>query len=216
MNESIHGLSDLLRSISSGLQYPVMLILVVLMVVTLVMLGSLIGETFTEHRFLKVQLPKLMEEIRLQEKPLEQILDESKLLMQHKKLLKELIAHPDFSEHMREALGNRLMDEEQSRLERRTKISDVIAKLGPIFGLLGTLIPLGPGIMALGQGDTLMLSQSLLTAFDTTVVGMIVAAVALIISTIHKSWYRNDMSILITLTECVIEVENERRGQHVH
>lgn len=38
-----------------------------------------------------------------------------------------------------------------------------------MLGLLGTLIPLGPGIIALGQGDTQTLSTSLLTAFDTTI-----------------------------------------------
>ena len=35
----------------------------------------------------------------------------------------------------------------------------MIAKLGPMFGLLGPLIPLGPGIVALGQGDTVTLSE---------------------------------------------------------
>jgi len=210
MSESASGLSGLLRNIASGLQYPVMAILIVLLVVAVLMVGSLVGEMITEHRFLKRKLPALMEEIRLGEKPLDELIKESTLLKRHKTILIELISHPGFSAHMREALGNRLVDEEQSRLERRTKISDMVAKLGPVFGLLGTLIPLGPGIMALGQGDTLTLSESLLTAFDTTVVGMLVAAVALMISAIRKSWYKNDLSVLITLMECVIEVENER------
>ena len=34
--------------------------------------------------------------------------------------------------------------------------------------------------------------------------------VALVISTIRKKWYRNYMSILNTLTECVLEVVEER------
>lgn len=54
----------------------------------------------------------------------------------------------------------------------------MIAKLGPMFGLLGTLIPLGPGIVALGQGDTVTLSESMNVAFDTTIAGVISAAVA--------------------------------------
>lgn len=59
----------------------------------------------------------------------------------------------------------------------------MIAKLGPMFGLLGTLIPLGPGIVALGQGDTVTLSESMNVAFDTTIAGVISAAVASVIST---------------------------------
>lgn len=89
------------------------------------------------------------------------------------------------------------------------KWTDMIAKLGPIFGLLGTLIPLGPGIIALSQGDTTTLAESLLTAFDTTVVGLAVAAAAMVMSAIRKGWYRNYISIQETLTDCILEVEKE-------
>ena len=82
----------------------------------------------------------------------------------------------------------------------------MIAKLGPIFGLLGTLIPLGPGIVALGQGDTITLSQSIMSAFDTTVAGLISAAVAMLISAVRKSWYGKYMSILEALMVCELEV----------
>lgn len=35
---------------------------------------------------------------------------------------------------------------------------------------------------------------------------LIAAAVAVVISTLRKSWYRNDTSVLETATECVLEV----------
>lgn len=81
-----------------------------------------------------------------------------------------------------------------------------------MLGLMGTLIPLGPGIIALGQGDTYTLSTSLLMAFDTTVAGLACAAAALIISTIRKRWYRNYMSMLETLMECTLEAENKAQA----
>ena len=80
----------------------------------------------------------------------------------------------------------------------------MIAKLGPMFGLLGTLIPLGPGIVALGQGDTVTLSESMNVAFDTTIAGVISAA-ASVISHIRKRWYNDDMVSLETLMEAVLE-----------
>lgn len=208
MSVETNGLSNILRTIASGLQYPVIMILILLLILTILILGSLVGELMSEHRFLKRNLPALMETVRQGQEPLAEIISRSTLLKRHKACLMELISHPDFTNHMREALGNRLVDQEQFRLEGRTKVTDMIAKLGPIFGLLGTLIPLGPGIIALGQGDTLTLSESLLTAFDTTVVGMLIAAVALVISAVRRGWYKNDMSILIAMVECIIEVEN--------
>lgn len=120
--------------------------------------------------------------------------------------LTELLNHPALTADMRESLAIRLLDEEKQRCARLVRLSDLVAKLGPMFGLLGTLIPLGPGIIALGQGDTFTLSNSLLTAFDTTIAGLIAAAVAVVISTLRKSWYRNDTSVLETAMECVLEV----------
>ena len=90
---------------------------------------------------------------------------------------------------MRETLAVRLLEQEQDRYDRIVKLSELLARLAPMFGLLGTLIPLGPGIIALGQGDTQTLSTSLLTAFDTTIAGLCAAAVCLVVTTLRKRWY---------------------------
>ena len=140
---------------------------------------------------------------------IDRCIESSELLYRQKVALKELVMHPDITPLMRESLAVRLLQEEQSFYDRRLKISDVIAKIGPMLGLLGTLIPLGPGIIALGQGDTITLSSSLLTAFDTTIMGLIAAAVAIVISTIRSRWYANYMSVLETLMECILEVEKK-------
>ena len=77
-----------------------------------------------------------------------------------------------------------------------------------MFGLMGTLIPLGPGLIALGQGDTKTLSSSLLIAFDTTVAGLISAAVSYIISSVRNRWYEEYMVNLETVMECILEEQN--------
>ena len=164
-----------------------------------------------------MSMPRLVDQLRTTgrngEKAMTEAITSSGLLRRQKTVLTELIRHPDLTAEMRQALADRLVEEEQSRLERIVKLSDLLAKLGPIFGLLGTLIPLGPGIIALGQGDTYTLSQSLLTAFDTTVAGLISAAVAMVISSVRKGWYANYMSILETLADCVLEVENDHAAR---
>ena len=214
---STSNLNGVLRAVSSGLRYPVIIVLILIMAATLMLLGSLLVEIFTERRQLKVSMPRLIDQLRTTgrngEKAMTEAITSSGLLRRQKTVLTELIRHPDLTAEMRQALADRLVEEEQSRLERIVKLSDLLAKLGPIFGLLGTLIPLGPGIIALGQGDTYTLSQSLLTAFDTTVAGLISAAVAMVISSVRKGWYANYMSILETLADCVLEVENDHAAR---
>ncbi|MEM6415297.1 MAG: MotA/TolQ/ExbB proton channel family protein [Pseudomonadota bacterium] len=58
----------------------------------------------------------------------------------------------------------------------RARISraDLATRLGPSLGLMGTLIPLGPGISAMGRGDFQTLATAITTAFDTTVLGLVI------------------------------------------
>ena len=206
-DENMSVLSKALRAVASIMEKPVIILLLLLIVITILIAGWLIGEFFTERRHLKVELPALVDRINAGEESLEECINSGGLLKRQRETLLELTKHPDLTELMRESLAVRLLQAEQEKYDKRVRISDMIAKLGPILGLLGTLIPLGPGIIALGQGDTVTLSSSLLTAFDTTVAGLVSAGIAMVISSIRSAWYGKYMSILETLMECILEVE---------
>ena len=199
-------MSNLLRQIAEIMEKPILFLLIALIIVTLAILGSLIAEIFTEHRHLKVSMPVLMEELRRPETDREECIRHSGLLGRQKKALTELLHHPDFTVKMREALALRLLEQERAVWQTRIKRTDLIARLGPMLGLLGTLIPLGPGIQALGSGETEILSASLLTAFDTTIAGILCAAVAMLVSYVRRKWYADYLSIQETLTECILEI----------
>lgn len=200
-------LGKVLHSMTSVLQIPVVIILILFIVAILVAIGWIISEYMNEHKHMQVQLPKLLDEIRAGEQPIEEIIETSGLLKTQKEALIEITKHSDFNDLMLESLAANLLEREQERYDAKLKHTDLLSKLGPMFGLLGTLIPLGPGIIALGQGDTMTLSQSLMTAFDTTIAGLIVAAIAIVISTIRRGWYNNYMSVLETVMDCVVEME---------
>lgn len=200
-------LGKVLHSMTSVLQIPVVIILILFIAAILVAIGWIISEYMNEHKHMQVQLPKLLDEIRAGEQPIEEIIGTSGLLKTQKEALVEITKHSDFNNLMLESLAANLLEREQERYDAKLKPTDLLSKLGPMFGLLGTLIPLGPGIIALGQGDTMTLSQSLMTAFDTTIAGLIVAAIAIVISTIRRGWYNNYMSVLETVMDCIVEME---------
>ena len=209
MDTSMNFFSKAMRAIASAMQTPVVILLLILVAAAVFMIGWIISEYFTERRHLRSRLPRMVDALNEAEnnEDIDACISSGELLVRQKKALYELTSHPEITPLMRESLAVRLIQEEQSFYERRLKITDIIAKIGPMLGLLGTLIPLGPGIIALGQGDTITLSSSLLTAFDTTIMGLLAAAVAIVISTIRSRWYANYMSVLETLMECILEVE---------
>ncbi|WP_417385728.1 MotA/TolQ/ExbB proton channel family protein [Gimesia sp.] len=71
-----------------------------------------------------------------------------------------------------------------------------MVKLGPSLGLMGTLIPLGPALVGLAVGDIQMMSNNLVIAFSTTVLGLFVGMMAGYLVTIQKHWYQADLSLL--------------------
>jgi biopolymer transport protein ExbB/TolQ len=207
------NLGDAMRGVCSILQRPVIFILLVLIACTILLLGSLVAEFFIERRHVKVQMTALVDKLYDKENKLDECIQNSGLLKRQKAVLMELEQRSDFTDLTRDALAVRLLAEERARYKRIITCSEIIVRLGPIFGLMGTLIPLGPGIIALGRGDTYTLSLALLTAFDTTTLGLASAAGCSVISTIRKGWYADYMSILETLMECVLEAKEKHDWQ---
>ena len=202
-------LVKLMHTISSALHDPVIVLLIALTVLVVALLGMLIAEFFTERRYFKLSLPVLIDDLSTIDDP-EAAISESALLWRQKKRLLELLKHPQASDAARESLAVNIVAQEQTLYDKRVKVTDLIAKVSPMLGLMGTLIPLGPGIAALEEGALDILSKSLLTAFDTTVLGLVVAAVALLISTIRKGWYVQYMAAFEAACECVLEKANEQ------
>lgn len=211
--DTVFTISDILRAVARTMETPVVVVLILLMAAAVFMLGWLIAEALGERRKLTRTLPALIEKLRESpgDREMAAAIESAGLLRRQKAALLELLAHPEFTPVMREALAAQLLETEEARWNRTVLWTDLIARLGPMFGLLGTLIPLGPGIIALGQGDTFTLSQSLLTAFDTTVAGLLAAALASVISAVRKRWYRRYATDLETLAECILELVKQKK-----
>lgn len=206
------NLSSALRAIASALQTPVIIVLLVLIAVTVVMVGTLIAELFTERCHMRAKLPELLSALQKKEATLEDVISGSGLLKRQKRALLTVCGEKKLTPLKRESLAAELLEEERAHYDLRTKITDIVMKLAPMFGLLGTLIPLGPGIIALGRGDTYTLSTSLLTAFDTTIAGLIAAAVATVVSAVRRRWYARYMGLLSSVMECLLEAMEDEKA----
>ena len=206
------AIKDILRAVCSALQIPTIIILLLLILLIIIILGSFFAELFTERRKLKADIPELVDQLQGKNvKEKERIVLTSGLLKRQKEAVRKLIQHISYPDDTREALARQLIADEESRYARITKVTDLIARIAPMFGLMGTLIPLGPGLIALGQGDTKTLSDSLLIAFDTTIAGLVSAAVAYVISGIRKGWYEQYMVGLETVMETVLNEQGRER-----
>lgn len=200
------NVNSILRAIVANLQTPVVIILLILMLATVVVAGTFVFEFLVEHRKLQADVPKLIETMNTTKVcDMSDLVNRNELLPRQKKVLKQLIQEHKMDSESREIYAAQILFEEEEHYQNYLRWPQIISKLSPMFGLLGTLVPLGPGLMALGEGNTALLSQSLLIAFDTTSAGVLIAAVALVIAQIRKQWYRNYAQVLESLMEVILD-----------
>ncbi len=88
-------------------------------------------------------------------------------------------------------------------------------RIGPSLGLMGTLIPLGPGLLALAEGDLAQLSANMIIAFATTIVGILIGVICGGVHALRKRWYRDDAILLIFFAESVLESGPKEGGQRI-
>ncbi|HHI78611.1 MAG TPA: MotA/TolQ/ExbB proton channel family protein [Planctomycetes bacterium] len=66
-------------------------------------------------------------------------------------------------------------------------------RIGPMLGLMGTLIPMGPALLGLSRGDMEQMAQNLAVAFSTTVLGLLVGGLFFVMSLSRRRWYAMDL-----------------------
>jgi biopolymer transport protein ExbB/TolQ len=81
-------------------------------------------------------------------------------------------------------------------VQRRLDHTRILVRAGPALGLMGTLIPLAPGLAALGHGEVATLATDLRTAFAATTIGLLVGTVAFALTLTRTRMYSEDLTAL--------------------
>ncbi len=182
----MHWLTHAFYLISTALLIPVMLALLWSLFQVLLVLGQAFREYLHRSRdaeFRKACADALSRRsVKLPELPARG------LLARTLAALRQAADDPWLLEKCVQDAENAWRDE----LERIT----ALARRGPALGLMGTLIPLGPALVGLAAGDLQMMSENLVLAFATTVVGLLVGTLAAALASTKRRWYRADAGLV--------------------
>lgn len=88
----------------------------------------------------------------------------------------------------------KLLQEYEFDSLRRLEKTRILVRVGPMLGLMGTLIPLSPALTALAQGDTATLAAKLKLAFSATVLGLLIGGLGFVVSAIRDRTTSQDIS----------------------
>jgi len=81
-----------------------------------------------------------------------------------------------------------------------------------MLGLMGTLIPMGPALLALAGGDIETLAKNLIVAFGSTVLGLAAGLIGHFLSMVRSRWYEQDMSDMEYLSEILFGERESEEG----
>jgi len=202
--DATSGIIGAMFMISNSLLYPVIIILLGLVAWSLISIGQLISEYASRNR----DIAKLKVGCRDAKKYMQ---------MQDYKKAAEALRSSGSNDFLRSFLNDlteslkenkfaveaeKLLQDYELRIAKELEKAKLVVKLGPMFGLMGTLIPLGPALMGLTAGNIQQLATNLVVAFSTTVLGLLSGGIAYTISLVKKRWYTQDLSDM----EYVVEV----------
>ena len=108
------------------------------------------------------------------------------------------------------AMRQRLLSDFEIEADKDLAVSTTLGKMGPMLGLMGTLIPMGPALVGPSTGDIASMAYNMQVAFATTVVGRFVAAIGLVTRQVKQRWYLQEMTDLEFVAELLNETPAER------
>lgn len=102
---------------------------------------------------------------------------------------------------------------------RKLLLLSFMTRVGPMLGLIGTLIPLGPALGKISAGSFDALASDLMVAFTTTIMGILVGGFAYGMMLVRKSFYEQDLSdiefLLGLINTEVKDGKSDRGSSHV-
>jgi biopolymer transport protein ExbB/TolQ len=79
----------------------------------------------------------------------------------------------------------------------------LVSRVAPLLGLVATLIPMGPALMALTSGESAEMASNLVVAFSGVTLALIAASLAFFVLNIRRRWLLEELRVIETGAEAV-------------
>lgn len=86
---------------------------------------------------------------------------------------------------------------------RRLEPLRLVSRVAPLLGLVATLIPMGPALMALTSGESAEMASNLVVAFSGVTLALIAASLAFFVLNIRRRWLLEELRVIETGAEAV-------------
>lgn len=101
----------------------------------------------------------------------------------------------------------------EAEMSEAIQFLNALTRVAPMLGLLGTLIPMGPALNGLASGSAQSLTENLVTAFTTTVLGVFCSVLTYGMGAARRAWYARDLDEIEILGNRLIADWRESKNE---
>lgn len=188
-------ISKILFWVSNSLLIPDIIALLYLFIKSLLMVGSFYNRFINRQKndkllseAIKTSTPDTIENI----KKLLPDTDNSLYI----RYLRDMLSHKPDAAYTDFLITNFEID-----ADKEITSSKILAKVGPILGLIGTLIAMSPALVGLSSGDISSMAYNMQIVFATTVVGLVISIVGVVTQQIKQRWYTQESNNLYYISQ---------------
>ncbi|WP_022960870.1 MotA/TolQ/ExbB proton channel family protein [Halopseudomonas pelagia] len=104
-------------------------------------------------------------------------------------------SHPDaLGAHARQNGGELLAsDDLELWIMQRLEWLRIVSRTAPMLGLIATMIPMGPALLALGNNDAGEVGRNMVAAFSAVILALLAASICFFILTVRRRWLLQDL-----------------------
>lgn len=196
-------ISKALFAIANSLLIPDVILLILFFFRALIMVGGTYNNYMTRRRAsrlfderIKTLTPATLDELKAAQPQRPNSL--------FTKYLADLLDHgrgEDYADYM--------LTRFETDAAKDVNASQLLTKIGPVLGLIGTLISMSPALVGLSSGDISGMAYNMQVVFAATVVGLLISAVGLATGQLKQRWYAKDLNNLDYVSRVVNETPKE-------
>ncbi len=90
-------------------------------------------------------------------------------------------------------------DDLELRVLKQIEVQRIVSRIAPMLGLVATMIPMGPALIAVSSGNAQGMAQNLVVAFSAVIVALLSAAITYVVQSVRKRWLLEELSLVLEL-----------------
>ncbi len=87
-------------------------------------------------------------------------------------------------------------DEWDVAAHKLLEVPRIVSRVAPMLGLVATMIPMGPALQGLSNGDLAAVSQNLAVAFSAVILALVSASITFWIVSVQRRWLAEELAWL--------------------